>query len=334
MAYIATGRKYVRLLWTLFVIAGFTGAGVLIYQSFQSWNESPVKTTIETHPIEDITFPKVTVCPPKNTFTDLNYDLMVTENMTLSEGIKDELINYSLELLYDHLHENMIKNLSLLEDKERYYNWYHGYTEILLPYYYASRFNCDVRTSAISGNISSQHYGQNFDLNKVPRNIKYTIKIKPPPSVRDTGVYYEYLDYYPDRIDETYSNDDNYKESNVTLHIKIAKISMKDLSGMDILVVDDRYYPGPEVKNTSYNITEFFGESFVPTKLERDVSLEDVKRQRLVQMPGFKVTWYYSGLKVGPETEYGIYPRTMAFVRNCSNNITIYPNISRCFCFN
>ena len=162
LAYIATGRKYVRLLWTLFVIAGFTGAGVLIYQSFQSWNESPVKTTIETHPIEDITFPKVTVCPPKNTFTDLNYDLMVTENMTLSEGIKDELINYSLELLYDHLHENMIKNLSLLEDKERYYNWYHGYNAIQLPSYYASQLNYVVRTSAISGNISSQHYGQNF----------------------------------------------------------------------------------------------------------------------------------------------------------------------------
>ena len=72
LSYIAAGRKYVRLFWILVVIGGFSGAGVIIYQSFQSWADSPVKTTIETLPITEITFPKVTVCPPKNTYTDLN----------------------------------------------------------------------------------------------------------------------------------------------------------------------------------------------------------------------------------------------------------------------
>ena len=70
LAYIATGRKYVRLFWTLVVVVGFTGASILIHESFQSWADSPVKTTIETLPITEITFPKVTVCPPKNTYTD------------------------------------------------------------------------------------------------------------------------------------------------------------------------------------------------------------------------------------------------------------------------
>ena len=92
LAYISTGRKYVRLFWILVVIAGFTGAGVIIHQSFQSWDESPVKTTIETHPIAEITFPKVTVCPPKNTYTDLNYDLMMAENMTLDNETRNELL--------------------------------------------------------------------------------------------------------------------------------------------------------------------------------------------------------------------------------------------------
>ena len=95
LAYIASGRKHVRLFWILVVIAGFTGAGVLIYSSFQSWSDSPVKTTIETHPIAEITFPKVTVCPPKNTYTDLNYDLMMTENMTLNNDIRNGLENYA-----------------------------------------------------------------------------------------------------------------------------------------------------------------------------------------------------------------------------------------------
>ena len=85
LAYIASGRKYVRLFWTLVVVSGFTGAGILINASFQSWADSPVKTTIETQPISEITFPKVTVCPPKNTYTDLNYDLLMAENMTLDD---------------------------------------------------------------------------------------------------------------------------------------------------------------------------------------------------------------------------------------------------------
>ena len=65
LQYIATTRKIVKLLWILVIVAGFSGAGVLINQSFQAWDESPVKTTIETLPITEITLPKVTVCPPK-----------------------------------------------------------------------------------------------------------------------------------------------------------------------------------------------------------------------------------------------------------------------------
>merc|ERR1711923_207682 len=85
--YIQIGKKYIRLFWVLVVIGGFTGAGVMIYNSFQSWADSPIKTTIETLPITEIIFPKVTVCPPKNSYTDLNYDLMMTENMTLDNEL-------------------------------------------------------------------------------------------------------------------------------------------------------------------------------------------------------------------------------------------------------
>ena len=84
LTYISTTRKYVRLFWSLVVVTGFLVASLLIKESFDSWSESPVKTTVETLPISDIKFPKVTVCPPKNTFTDLNYDLMMTENITLT----------------------------------------------------------------------------------------------------------------------------------------------------------------------------------------------------------------------------------------------------------
>ena len=110
LAYIATGRNYIRILWMSVVIAGFTGAGVMIHQAFQDWNESPVKTTIETLPITEITFPKVTVCPPKNTYTDLNYDLMMTGNMTLDEETRYDLAKYAVELLFDNMFTSIMRS--------------------------------------------------------------------------------------------------------------------------------------------------------------------------------------------------------------------------------
>ena len=59
-AYIATGSKNVRMFWILVILGGFSAAAILIHTAFQSWDESPVKTTIETSPINKITFPKVT----------------------------------------------------------------------------------------------------------------------------------------------------------------------------------------------------------------------------------------------------------------------------------
>ena len=91
---------------------------------------------------------------------------------------------------------------------------------------------------------------------------------------------------------------------------------MKDLSGKDILSVGENY-PSPEVISTSYNITEL-GDTFVSTMLDRDVTLDDVKKQRLNVMPGFRVTWHYLGMEVEPWAEYHDSSETLPFVRNYS----------------
>ena len=99
LAYISTTRKWVKLFWIVVVVSGFVGAGYIIKESFDSWAESPVKTTIETLPMDELKFPKVTVCPPKNTFTDLNYDLIMTENITLTEEMRDEMFRYAVDVI-------------------------------------------------------------------------------------------------------------------------------------------------------------------------------------------------------------------------------------------
>ena len=135
LTYISTTRKYVRLFWIFVVFIGFSVASFLIYQSFQSWEESPVKTTIETLPVEEITLPKVTVCPPKNTYTNLNYDLLMLKDMALNNDSRNELTQYAVGLIQDHVYNDIMTNISLLEEENRYYNWYMGYTKIKLPYW-------------------------------------------------------------------------------------------------------------------------------------------------------------------------------------------------------
>ena len=131
LTYISTTQKYARILWILIVSAGFIGASLLINESFYSWSESPIKTTIETLPISEIKFPKVTVCPPKNTFTDLNYDLMITENKTLTEEMRDEMFKHAIEIFEEDSFS--LNNWTKLHEEDRFYNWYHGFTYIESP---------------------------------------------------------------------------------------------------------------------------------------------------------------------------------------------------------
>ena len=103
LSYISSTRRLWRLFWILVVIGGFSGAVYLIYLSFQSWNESPVKTTIETLPISEVIFPKITICPPRNSYTNLNYDLIKISNKTIENAdlLRERFITHFQQLDYE-----------------------------------------------------------------------------------------------------------------------------------------------------------------------------------------------------------------------------------------
>ena len=258
------------------ILLGFTGAGVLIYQSFQGWHDNPITTTIETRPITDIVFPKVTVCPPKDTYTDLNFDLKMPENMTLDNDTRNKLLNYALELLYNKLHDTIMTNLSKLEEDDRYYNWYHGYTGIQLPSssHYDNFVNhrYALTTYAKSGNISTKNFGQKFDADEVVTDISYQIFISTPYVVQDN--------------------------TNVTLHVSMERLPLTELSiGKEEMRTYwyDNLYP-KEIK--LYKNFTPPGDIDKFTILNRDemIKIADLKKQDLKQMPGFKLSWYYTGI--------------------------------------
>ena len=190
-----------------------------------------------------------------------------------------------------HLYGNIMTDLSMVEESDRYYNWYHGYTQIKIPNK-SNKFGCvnyTVNTGASSGSIATQYFGEEFDANKVETGpLCYNVYVYPPSN-----------------------------HPSVTLHLDIEKVSIKD-SGHDRLYVTGRGFVGygVEIAYKSFNYSPL-AENFYNIQLSRDYSQTDVAKQELDLMPGFRVTWHYSGLEVEPWTKY--YNDNKAFVRNNSN---------------
>ena len=286
LTYISSTRKYARIFWILVVLTGFLGASLLIKESFDSWSESPVKTTIETLPITNIELPKVTVCPPKNTFTDLNYDLMMIENMTLTEKMQDEMFSYAVEVLNeDVLSQN---NWGMIHEENRFYNWFNGYTQIKAPSYdHGGNVEIHIFTSATSGIVTTRYYGEKFKAELVDRNLWSRVIVFVPTS-------------------ET-------NNENVTQHIKVEKVSM---TGLPVESADTAYMDGDlEAEQTSaythYTPPGIYRDMW----LSRDVSSEDVETQNLEVMTGFRYSWWYTGAEVTPDQRYKDDKITKQYIR-------------------
>ena len=280
--YISTTEKYSRLFWVIIVASGFTVAGLLINESFQSWSQSPVKTTIETLPISDITFPKVTVCPPKNTFTNLNHELVLADNKTWTDEMSYDWDDHAMKLKDEHVFMDV---WNTIQEDNRYFNWYQGYTKIDPPTKKRNKSMINIETFATSGVIRTQYYDEPFQPQLVDSKLHLTIQIYPPKSA--------------------------YNKSDVTLHFKLEKRSIMGLSsGWDEVTIDGNkldnddqieYYssftpPGPDKRN-GYNVCRW-------VRFWREVSQDDIKDQDMDLMPGFKLSWWYTGLESGPESNY------------------------------
>ena len=266
LSYISTTRRYARIFWIFVVMAGFVGASLLIKASFDSWSESPVKTTVETLPINRLKLPKITVCPPRNTFTDLNYDLMMTENVTLTEEMRNEMFKYAIEIIN-------ADTVDSLQEEDRFYNWYYGYTTFTALIDKFGFPKSDIETSDTSGVISTLYYGQQFMSELVEKQLYYSVSVFPPESVQ---------------------NNDN-----VTLHLSVEKVSMTELLRDNEDTINFSWGDTLDTDQTTAY------ENYRPpglgatVQLTRYVSSEDVDSQKLNVMPGFRLRcWWYTGAEV------------------------------------
>ena len=295
LSYISTSHKYARFFWLLVVALGFIGCALLINESFKSWEESPVKTSIETLQISKIKLPKLTVCPPKNTFTDLNSDLLMLKNSTLTMEQRDEIYKNAIKIIETDLLS--LTKFSCLNISDQFYNWYHGYSDIKTPTVNKfSGITYWIHTSALSGVITTDHFGQKFKSELIEEKFIYKVSIYPPEITKDNN--------------------------NVTIHLNLEKLSITGIKWLEKewnyfymsgsgSIDDDKV---SIYKNFTPPISKYGTDNRGIDK-RRYSKASEIVPLKMEMMPGFRFSWWYTGENLEPEPKFLDGSITKLFIR-------------------
>ena len=165
--------KWGKILWTVSVVISFSAAGVLINRSYAGWKDQPVSSVISTHPIKNLKFPNVTVCPPKGTNTALNYDLLNLANV-FTTSQKDALSKEIKGAFFDQETQTYTRALSEITNEANLINIYKGFQT--LPNQRQTGYT--VRLSGQKGEISvnaSENYDSIHYILELPDNLEQIV---------------------------------------------------------------------------------------------------------------------------------------------------------------
>ena len=162
----------------------FLSSSVLIYESYVDFQNSPVVTSITTQHIKDLDFPTVTVCPPKDSNTALNYDLMRARNMTLSTEERESLRAKLYEIFNPvPLHEEYIRLMKAAANLGNLQAIYDGYQSVPRPTEHAG---LKVLMWNIEGSIKTPWYGDDVDLADLNGQVQeFQMVLEFPPNLVD-----------------------------------------------------------------------------------------------------------------------------------------------------
>ena len=153
-----------------------------------------------------------------------------------------------------------------MEEKDRYFNWYNGYTQITVPYPNSLENKYDqyykIHTYDKSGSISTKNFGKNFDADKVDEDLYNSVEVCTPES---------YIGNH-----------------NVSLYIEIEKHTFSD----DII---EFHNADGSLIYTSSNNFSAPGKKY-QIYLSRKASREKINAAATIleKMPGFKIAWNFS----------------------------------------
>ena len=102
LVHISTAKsKAARAAWVVIVVVSFAFAISMITNAYLEWHESPVSTTITTHPITELGFPAVTVCPPRGSNTAVNHLLEKVKHVNFTKEERQQLLNISKQVFLE-----------------------------------------------------------------------------------------------------------------------------------------------------------------------------------------------------------------------------------------
>ena len=172
-------------------------------------------------------------------------------------------------------------NISLLEEENRYYNWYMGYTWIYLPYWgiasstdfsagchsdtcYYNILRYYLYTYATSGSVTMKHFGETFEAGKIEKDFRYSFYFVPP-------------------------REHQHNES-IVLQFDIEKNLLKGYENFQ-----DREWPAGINDDDLITNRDFkppgSEQYFI---LERRISVDHLDKIEMPVMPGVRINWFYS----------------------------------------
>lgn len=271
LSYIASPRKPVKFLWILIVVSGFSTAGFLIYESIQSWKESPITTTIKILPIEEIRFPKVTVCPPKNTFTSLNYDLEYYANTTLDEDSKVELLKFVLSTVDDAEYKKFMEYFDIIQVENIFLNLY----------WQVDSFESSIMDQSFSNKTDPNAFHALSLVSRAPNGIVQT---------KDFGQTFQ--DSFVKNLDFKMTLMLPDLEANETMfEIHTEQVTSNDFQ---FLFNEEKGKTGDIVRNRYFSKAVIDEQWWVSIEYKLEILDEDIERMEIDKMLGFRISWNHS----------------------------------------
>ena len=237
-------------------------------------------TTIETKAISELHFPVVTVCPPKGTFTNLNYDLLTINNTQLGEDQIKSLKSFIHKAIIDKEYEAVIEEDKSFQIKGKYESWFKGITKFTLPST-KTKTTFYLWTTANEGEAETPYFRADYSKRSFPLKLTYLLMIFPPKNF-------------------TLTNDKKFK---LEIH---ADTKESEGEGSEYIDITPTGFPtsemiqlsGPVVKNNTFPVImrESKYTKQILIRYERSLTGKDLQNWKERRNTGFRAQWYYTDM--------------------------------------
>ena len=305
--HISKTKSLRRIFWTLTSTTGFLLSFSMIYESFQNFSKTPISTTIETFPISKVPFPLITVCPVKNTLTNLNYDLVNFQNYHLSRDERNDLVQLFYESLQEVDFKITIEYMKEVTQRHWLIDIYKKLTTVNLltkPELVGEEAQLYIKidTFITSGQIKTPFYRKEiFNPTKFPLYISFNLFIYIPKSLKGTNA----------TIGFNINNDIEAGPEHVRVHYQ------------EIGTGNKFYNKTLDVRNCYTNCNINFKRSF---------SKEAFVKCKNKRFTGMDVNWNFNGENIRPEDQFdndfnNIFCKIVNMIRKERNNEKLWNNI-------